>query len=102
MILKEELHHLIETLDEGAAVEALSVVRILAAENEPEDDETAQALLARAKPFTFDDPLWNIVGMIDGESPIDVSGNKYHYLAEAYTDHHFEREEEHEEHANNA
>jgi hypothetical protein len=35
-------------------------------------------LLARAKPFIDDDPLWNIAGMIDGEGPTDVSGNTNH------------------------
>lgn len=46
MTVKEELHHLVETLDEGAAVEALAFVRILAAENEQVDNETAEELLA--------------------------------------------------------
>lgn len=42
----------------------------------------------RGKPFTKDDPLWNIVGMARSEGPGDVSENKYKYLAEAYADLH--------------
>lgn len=38
------------------------------------------------RPFTFDDPLWNIVGMAGHRpgAPTDVSSNKHKYLAEAH------------------
>lgn len=37
----------------------------------------------RGKPFSKDDPLWNLAGI--GRSGLgDVSANKYKYLAEAY------------------
>ena len=38
----------------------------------------------RGKPFTMNDPLWNIVGIAASEGPGDVSENKHKYLAEAY------------------
>lgn len=39
--------------------------------------------IPRGKPFTMDDPLWNLVGA--GASGLgDVSQNKHKYLAEAY------------------
>ncbi len=41
----------------------------------------------RGKPFTMDDPLWNLVGA--GASGLgDVSQNKHKYLADAYADLH--------------
>ncbi|MCL4541895.1 MAG: hypothetical protein M1396_06115 [Chloroflexi bacterium] len=40
----------------------------------------------RGKPFTLDDPLWNLVGA--GSSGLgDVSRNKHKYLAEVYLSH---------------
>ncbi|MHB8574827.1 MAG: hypothetical protein ACYDCQ_05790 [Dehalococcoidia bacterium] len=38
----------------------------------------------RAKPFTMNDPLWEIMGIADDAGPSDVSANKDRYLAEAY------------------
>ena len=38
---------------------------------------------AAGKPFTLEDPLWNIVGNFDSGAS-DVSQSKYKYLAEAY------------------
>ena len=35
------------------------------------------------KPFTFDDPLWEIVGIGRSEGPNDVARNKHKYLADA-------------------
>jgi excisionase family DNA binding protein len=41
------------------------------------------------EPTSEDDPLWDIVGMIDDpDGPTDVSSNKHKYLAEAYADTH--------------
>jgi excisionase family DNA binding protein len=44
------------------------------------------AILASAKPTSADDPLWNIIGIADGDEsdPTDMSANKHRYLAEAY------------------
>lgn len=42
--------------------------------------------IPRGKPFTKDDPLWNLAGA--GASGLgDVSENKHKYLAEAYLTH---------------
>ncbi len=46
--------------------------------------------IPRGKPFTMDDPLWNIVGIGRSTGPTDVSENKHKYLAEAYADLHDE------------
>ena len=43
--------------------------------------------IPEGKPFTFDDPLWNIVGIVKG-GPTDGSENHDNYLAEAYGDLH--------------
>lgn len=48
--------------------------------------------IAVARPFTMDDPLWNIVGIAHSEGPTDVSQNKHKYLAEAYADLHEPKE----------
>ena len=50
-------------------------------ETEPTDDDRSEP---EWKPFTMDDPLWDIVGMIDDESIAWVSGDKHRALAEAY------------------
>jgi excisionase family DNA binding protein len=33
--------------------------------------------------LTWEDPLWNIVGIASGDGPTDVSSNKHKYLADA-------------------
>lgn len=35
------------------------------------------------RPFTFDDPLWRLVGAGESEGPTDVARNKHTYIAEA-------------------
>lgn len=42
---------------------------------------------ATEKPFTFDSPLWNIVGIIEGGPP-DIAEQHDRYLADAYADTH--------------
>ena len=43
------------------------------------------APVRKGQPTSEDDPLWNIVGMVQSDDgPRDVSRNKYKYLAEAY------------------
>ena len=41
-------------------------------------------------PFTMDDPLWNIVGIVKDDGPTDAAVNHDKYLAEAYADTHEE------------
>lgn len=38
--------------------------------------------------FTFDSPLWDIVGMIEDDGPNDLSITTDAYLADAYADNH--------------
>lgn len=52
----------------------------------PENDESTVG--SDPRPFTFDDPLWDIVGMIDDDGPTDASVNHDKYLADAYGDLH--------------
>lgn len=40
------------------------------------------------KPITADDPLWNIVGIINDDGPTDVSENIHRYVADAIEDSH--------------
>ncbi|MGH2561749.1 MAG: hypothetical protein ACRDJH_22000 [Thermomicrobiales bacterium] len=83
MTVKEELRELIESLDEDAAAEALSFVRVLVAEQGEGGESDTAAILARAKPFTFDDPLWGIVGIGSSKEPTNVAEHKDDYLADA-------------------
>ena len=44
-----------------------------------------KSAVRRGKPFTMNDPLWNLAGIgHSSEGPGDVSANKYKYLAKAY------------------
>ncbi|MGH2531698.1 MAG: hypothetical protein ACRDJW_05270 [Thermomicrobiales bacterium] len=87
MSVKEELYHLVGSLDEATAAEALRYLRSLSDHQVQVAAEDAdRAAIAASKPFSLDDPLWNIVGLIDDDGPTDVSENKYKYLAEAYGD----------------
>jgi excisionase family DNA binding protein len=45
-------------------------------------------VVTEPRPFTLDDPLWDIVGMIDDDGPTDASVNHDKYLADAYGDLH--------------
>jgi hypothetical protein len=85
MTAKEELRQLIDTLDEDAAAEVLSFVRVLVAKQETDSTE---AILARARPITAVDPLGNIGGIGSSEEPTNVAEHKDNYLAEAYEDRH--------------
>ena len=46
----------------------------------------------KGRPTSDDDPIWGIVGLIEGKEgdPTDVSSNKHKYLADAYADLHHE------------
>ena len=59
----------------------------------PEAEATRRDLerIANAPPFTLDDPLWELAGMIKrkpGEPLTNIAENHDEYLAEAYTDLH--------------
>jgi excisionase family DNA binding protein len=67
-------------------------------EGEPEYIEQYEALMAESraknwgtgKPLTFDNPIWDLVGMIDDDGPTDYSTNLDRYLVEAIMDNHEE------------
>ena len=42
----------------------------------------------KGRPFTEDDPLWNLVGAFRSDEPTDIASHKDEYLAEAYADLH--------------
>ena len=52
-----------------------------------EDKRRDRNRLPEGRPFTFDDPLWNIVGIIN-DGPPDLAANHDKYLADAYADNH--------------
>ena len=101
MTVRERLHLLVDILDEERAETALHVLNQLtsdALDREETIEEPAvetpgiEGLVASGRPFTFDSPLWEIVGMADSgpDGPTDVSSNKHKYLANAYADLHDE------------
>jgi hypothetical protein len=101
MTVRERLHLLVEILDEKRAETALRVLNRLTSDASDQEEameapaaETpaVEGLVSSGRPFTFDSPLWDIVGMAEGgpDDPTDVSANKHKYLAEAYADLHEE------------
>jgi hypothetical protein len=101
MTVKQRLHQLVDLLDDRDAAEALVYLDQLVADapnagtaSQREvggvDVADREELLRLARPITADDPLWNIVGLIDVEDdgPRDVSSNKHKYLVDAYSDLH--------------
>jgi hypothetical protein len=77
MTVKEQLHSLIEELDDQRAIEVLDFIT-------RRPDSRKAVSLADIPPITEDDPLWNIVDLVGDEydGPTDVSSNKYRYIAE--------------------
>ena|SRR5687767_1387518 len=69
---------------EQAAVEQF-VTPIVA--GQPQETQHDRNRLPEGRPFSFDDPLWNIVGIIQ-DGPPDLAANHDKYLAEAYADKH--------------
>jgi excisionase family DNA binding protein len=49
-----------------------------------DDDEESGSDDLVGKPFTMDDPLWNMFGLGESDDPTEVAENKHEYLAEAY------------------
>jgi hypothetical protein len=96
MTVKEELHELVEVLDDSHAREALDYLRWLAAAedavategeqpgNEGEVDGEGVEYLKFGRPTSTADSLWNIVGIGRSDEPTDVATCKDEYLAEAY------------------
>jgi hypothetical protein len=70
--------------EEPVVLEANGVRYHLSRESTPSPDAPEATL--EGEPISADDPLWNIIGMVQSEEdgPTDVSQNKYRYLADAY------------------
>src|SRR5688572_18626973 len=56
----------------------------------PNKRATRRKRIPRGRPFTMDDPLWDLVGIGHSGGPGDASENKHKYLAAAYADTHVE------------
>ena len=66
------------------AVEGL-LTPVVPKPSQPNETPKRPASVRKDQPTSDDDPLWNIVGMVQSDDgPRDVSRNKYKYLAEAY------------------
>ena len=75
--IKNELHAIVDSLDESDLPVVLGILRGMSG-----DDR------GQANHLTFEDPLWDIVGMIDDDGPTDMAENHDRYLADAYADTH--------------
>lgn len=96
MTVKEQLHELVDGLDETGESLALGyLMRITGRSNgrnslaTPEDDlRVGVQNVADVDTLSFDDPLWGLVGIVDDDGPTDVSTNADKYLADYYADNH--------------
>jgi hypothetical protein len=99
--VKEQLHAVVENLDEEDAAEVLAFALRAASRTggastrepgslEPGIDVDRETLWQVARPITGDDPLWTIVGLLDDDGPDDMSSDKHKYLAAIYADLHDE------------
>jgi len=94
MTVKEMIHSLIDELPDADANLVLAYLGTVANKQShgselpigQEKSEEPAEWLKLGRPTTADDPLWNIVGIIDDEGPTDVARNHDAYLAEAYSD----------------
>lgn len=75
MTTRERLHQLVDELDDVRASALLTILKGQPMESTQASDKG---------PTSADDPLWAISGMVgdEYEGPIDVSSNKYRYIAE--------------------
>ena len=99
MTIKEQLHQVIDELDDERAREVLTFAMRATSRDvfampepspfpEPGVEVDRESLWQIARPVTADDPLWGIIGMIDDDGPTDMASNKHKYLAEVYGDLH--------------
>jgi hypothetical protein len=99
MTAREQLHQLVDQIEEIDVEEALRYLSALAMTSSNGgadrlkqaggvDVPDREALRRLARPIEADDSLWDLVGIVgdEYEGPTDVSSNKYTYLAEAYSD----------------
>lgn len=98
MSAKTAIHQIVDELSDEEADRILVYLRAVtentaASAELPEGiriSDAERTLLENAQPFTLDDPLWSLIGIIDDDGPDDMSANHDKYLAEIYADLHRE------------
>jgi len=101
MSIKQQLHAVVDDLDEESASEVLSFalwaigrtsvgVRVDSGVSEPGVDIDRESLWHVARPITDHDSFWSNAGLLDDEGPSDMSSDKHRYLARIYADLHDE------------
>ncbi|MGH2561745.1 MAG: hypothetical protein ACRDJH_21980 [Thermomicrobiales bacterium] len=83
MTVKEDIHVLVESLNEAEAVEALHLLQLVVTAN-GDKVEVRDASAKPAKPASIDKPLWGIAGIGSSAEPTNVAKLKDEYLAEAF------------------
>lgn len=97
MTIKDDLHSLIDRLDEEQASAMLRVGTRLEQYGQGQPlsgleagiDVDRDTLMLFVQPVTEDDPFWS-APPFDDDGPTDMSTNKHRYLAEIYGDLHDE------------
>lgn len=102
MTVREEIHQLIDALDDAQTLAVLDYLHRLSVNGNAVRTENPTSARPEVeigdegnklgRPTSKDDPLWNIVGMVGQEydGPTDVASNKHKYLAEIYAERHEE------------
>ncbi len=101
MTIKQQLHRVIDELDDEHAGDVLAFALRASSRNRdpatsvlggPEAgvDVDRESLWHLARPVTAADPLWRIVGLLGDDGPPDMSADKHRYLADSYGDLHDE------------
>lgn len=90
---KDELHAIVESLDESDLSTALTILRgISTSDSDRAQDGTVDVLPQRSGDSDVEPqhPWYDFIGIIDDDGPTDVSENHDKYLADAYMDNHDE------------
>jgi hypothetical protein len=101
MTVKQQLHAVVDDLDEESATEVLAFALRSArrdrdkehggpSASEPGIDVDRENLWQVARPMTDDDPFWSNPGLLDDDGPSDMSSDKHRYLARIYANLHDE------------
>lgn len=96
MTIKDELHLLVDRLDDERAMTLLTIAaRIEQSESdeiirgtEAGIDVDRDTLFLLTRPVSEGDSFWSAPPLDEEEGPTDMATNKYKYLAEAYGDLH--------------
>ena len=99
MTIKEQLHRVIDELDDERAGEVLALALGTSSRNgdpatgvprgpEAGVDVDRESLWQLARPVTAADPLRRIVGLLGDDGPPYMSADEHRYLADSYGDLH--------------